>query len=82
MNNDEVEICIDGMRGTVLLSEDCVDEGASLPSPINTPCIRNNKVIWYIFSYFSTMKHIKSIIITIIFNFKYYCTFIICIMIK
>lgn len=37
---------MDGMRGTVLLAEDCVGEGATLPSPINTLPVRNNRVIW------------------------------------
>ncbi|XP_031774377.1 5'-3' exoribonuclease 2 homolog [Apis florea] len=41
----ETSICIDGMRGTVLLTEDCVGDGATLPSPINGLLpIRNNKV--------------------------------------
>ncbi|XP_031786380.1 5'-3' exoribonuclease 2 homolog [Nasonia vitripennis] len=43
--DQEVEICIDGMRGTVLLAEDCVGEGATLPSPINTLPVRNNRII-------------------------------------
>ncbi|XP_011311873.1 5'-3' exoribonuclease 2 homolog [Fopius arisanus] len=40
----ETEISIDGMRGTVLLAEDCVGEGATLPSPINGAPVRYNKV--------------------------------------
>ncbi|CAL7949582.1 unnamed protein product [Xylocopa violacea] len=40
----ETPISIDGMRGTVLLAEDCVGDGATLPSPINGPPVRNNKV--------------------------------------
>ncbi|XP_012275979.1 5'-3' exoribonuclease 2 homolog isoform X2 [Orussus abietinus] len=40
----ETEVCMDGMRGTVLLAEDCVGEGATLPSPINGLPVRNNKV--------------------------------------
>lgn len=41
----ETSICIDGMRGTVLLTDDCVGDGATLPSPINGLLpIRNNKV--------------------------------------
>ncbi|XP_058807467.1 5'-3' exoribonuclease 2 homolog [Phymastichus coffea] len=43
--DNEVEICIDGMRGTVLLAHDCVGIGATLPSPINTLPVRNNQVI-------------------------------------
>nr|CAD7453465.1 unnamed protein product [Timema tahoe] len=30
----ETEICIDGMRGTVLIAEDCVRQGGSLNSPV------------------------------------------------
>ncbi|XP_011505747.1 PREDICTED: 5'-3' exoribonuclease 2 homolog [Ceratosolen solmsi marchali] len=41
----EIEISIDGMRGTILLSENCISEGATLPSPINTIPVRNNKII-------------------------------------
>lgn len=45
----ETSICIDGMRGTVLLTDDCVGDGATLPSPINGLLpIRNNKVYWYV----------------------------------
>ncbi|XP_017883576.1 5'-3' exoribonuclease 2 homolog [Ceratina calcarata] len=40
----ETPISIEGMRGTVLLAEDCVEEGATLPSPINGLPVRNNKV--------------------------------------
>ncbi|CAK9813610.1 5'-3' exoribonuclease 2 [Anthophora quadrimaculata] len=41
----ETPISIDGMRGTVLLAEDTVGEGATLPSPINGLLpVRNNKV--------------------------------------
>ncbi|KAF3421262.1 hypothetical protein E2986_08086 [Frieseomelitta varia] len=40
----ETSISIDGMRGTVLLAEDCVGDGATLPSPINSLPVRNNKV--------------------------------------
>ncbi|KAL7301513.1 hypothetical protein TKK_0005948 [Trichogramma kaykai] len=43
--DSEVEVCIDGMRGTVLLAKDCVGIGATLPSPINTVPVRNNQVI-------------------------------------
>lgn len=35
------------MRGTVLLAEDCVGDGSTLPSPINTLPVRNNKIYWY-----------------------------------
>ncbi|KAG7200142.1 hypothetical protein KM043_000580 [Ampulex compressa] len=38
------EININGIRGTVLLAEDCVGDGATLPSPINGLPVRNNKV--------------------------------------
>lgn len=41
----EVEICIDGMRGKVLLAHDCVGIGATLVSPINTLPVRNNEVV-------------------------------------
>ena len=44
----ETSISIDGMRGTVLLAEDCVGDGATLPSPINSLPVRNNKVYWYV----------------------------------
>ncbi|KAK0093039.1 hypothetical protein PV326_014447 [Microctonus aethiopoides] len=40
----ETEISIDGMRGIVLLAEDCVSEGATLPSPINGLPVRNNMI--------------------------------------
>ncbi|XP_015110782.1 5'-3' exoribonuclease 2 homolog [Diachasma alloeum] len=40
----ETEISIDGMRGIILLAEDCVGEGATLPSPINGAPVRYNKV--------------------------------------
>ncbi|XP_014299681.1 5'-3' exoribonuclease 2 homolog [Microplitis demolitor] len=42
--NTETEISIDGMRGTVLLAEDCVNEGGTLPSPVNGLPVRNNQV--------------------------------------
>lgn len=42
----ETEISIDGMRGVVLLAEDCVSEGATLPSPINGLPVRNNMIYW------------------------------------
>ncbi|XP_066597971.1 5'-3' exoribonuclease 2 homolog [Prorops nasuta] len=42
--NAETEISVDGMRGVVLLSDDCVGEGATLPSPTNGLPIRNNQV--------------------------------------
>lgn len=45
--DSETEISIDGMRGQVLLAEDCVGDGATLPSPINGLPVRNNKVYWY-----------------------------------
>ncbi|KDR24133.1 5'-3' exoribonuclease 2-like protein [Zootermopsis nevadensis] len=32
--NDEVNVSIDGMQGTVLLAEDCVTQGGSLHSPV------------------------------------------------
>lgn len=44
--NTETEISIDGMRGTVLLAEDCVNEGGTLPSPVNGLPVRNNQVYW------------------------------------
>lgn len=44
----ETSISIDSMRGTVLLAEDCVGDGATLPSPINSLPVRNNKVYWYV----------------------------------
>ncbi|XP_044011716.1 5'-3' exoribonuclease 2 homolog [Aphidius gifuensis] len=40
----QTEISIDGMRGTVLIAEDCVGEGATLPSPIKGIPVRNNAV--------------------------------------
>ncbi|XP_011686164.1 PREDICTED: 5'-3' exoribonuclease 2 homolog [Wasmannia auropunctata] len=40
----EVEISVDGMRGTVCLSEDCVSDGGTLPSPVRGLPVRNNKV--------------------------------------
>ncbi|XP_072744111.1 5'-3' exoribonuclease 2 homolog isoform X1 [Anoplolepis gracilipes] len=40
----EIEISINGMRGTVLLSEDCVTDGGTLPSPVRGLPVRNNKV--------------------------------------
>lgn len=40
----ETPISVDGVRGTVLLAEDCVGDGATLPSPINGLPVRNNKV--------------------------------------
>lgn len=42
----EIEISMDGMRGTVLLSEDCVSDGGTLPSPVRGLPVRNNKVYW------------------------------------
>lgn len=44
----ETQISIDNMRGTVLLADDCVGDGATLPSPINGLPVRNNKVYWYV----------------------------------
>lgn len=44
----ETSISVDGMRGTVLLAEDCVGDGATLSSPINSLPVRNNKVYWYV----------------------------------
>lgn len=46
--NKEIEISIDGMRGTVLLSEDCVSDGGTLPSPVRGLPVRNNTVYWYV----------------------------------
>ncbi|XP_032671869.1 5'-3' exoribonuclease 2 homolog [Odontomachus brunneus] len=40
----EFEISMEGMRGTVLLSEDCVIEGGMVPSPVRGLPVRNNKV--------------------------------------
>ncbi|XP_043272687.1 5'-3' exoribonuclease 2 homolog [Venturia canescens] len=40
----ETEISIDGMRGSVLIAEDCVGDGATLPSPIKGIPVRCNKV--------------------------------------
>ena len=45
----EVEISIDGMRGTVFLSEDCVSDGGTLPSPVRGLPVRNNKVYWFVY---------------------------------
>lgn len=45
----EVEISINGMRGSVLLSEDCVSDGGTLRSPVRRLPVRNNKVYWYVF---------------------------------
>lgn len=42
----ETEISIDGMRGSVLIADDCVGDGATLPSPINGIPVRCNKVYW------------------------------------
>ncbi|KAJ8684644.1 hypothetical protein QAD02_020437, partial [Eretmocerus hayati] len=41
----EIEVCVDGMRGTILPSEDCIDTGGTLLSPIKAPPVRNNRVI-------------------------------------
>lgn len=42
----EVEIAIEGMRGTVLLSDICVKQGGSLPSPVQgLPVVRYNSVV-------------------------------------
>ncbi|XP_017757623.1 PREDICTED: 5'-3' exoribonuclease 2 homolog [Eufriesea mexicana] len=40
----ETSIRIEGIRGTVLLAEDCVGDGATLNSPVNGRPVRNNKV--------------------------------------
>lgn len=48
--NTENAISIDGMRGNVLLADDCVGDGATLPSPVNTVPVRNNKIYWYAIS--------------------------------
>jgi len=45
----EIEISIDGMRGTVFLSEDCVSDGGTLPSPVRGLPVRNNKVYWFVY---------------------------------
>lgn len=45
----EIDISIDGMRGTILLSEDCVSDGGTLPSPVRGLPVRNNKVYWYVY---------------------------------
>lgn len=45
----EIEISIDGMRGTVLLSEDCVSDGGTLSSPVRGLPVRNNKVYWFVY---------------------------------
>lgn len=50
----EIEISIDGMRGTVLLSEDCVSDGGTLPSPVRGLPVRNNKVYWFVYIYNDT----------------------------
>lgn len=42
----EFEISMEGMRGTVLLSEDCVIEGGMVPSPVRGLPVRNNQVYW------------------------------------
>nr|CAD7586918.1 unnamed protein product [Timema genevievae] len=43
----ETEICIDGMRGTVLIAEDCVRQGGSLNSPVmGLPVTYDNHVYW------------------------------------
>lgn len=44
--NAETDISADGMRGTVLLAEDCIGEGATLNSPIGGMPIRDNQVYW------------------------------------
>lgn len=42
----ETDVEIDGMQGKVLLSEDCVNQGGSLDSPVmGLPVIRNNAVV-------------------------------------
>nr|XP_033339263.1 5'-3' exoribonuclease 2 homolog [Megalopta genalis] len=43
-SNVETSISIDGMRGTVMLSEDCVGDGATLSSPIYGRPVKNNKI--------------------------------------
>ena len=46
-SDEEVEISIDGMRGSVLLADDCVTEGGTLPSPTNLGMpVRCNQVFW------------------------------------
>jgi len=57
----EIEISIDGMRGTVLLSEDCVSDGGTLPSPVRGLPVRNNKVYWFV--YITQAFQIKLIVI-------------------
>ncbi|KAJ9576834.1 hypothetical protein L9F63_006608, partial [Diploptera punctata] len=43
--NEEVDIMIDGMRGTVLLADDCTVEGGSMMSPVaGLPFLRDNAV--------------------------------------
>ncbi|XP_043483313.1 5'-3' exoribonuclease 2 homolog [Leptopilina heterotoma] len=43
--DEEVEVSIDGMRGAVLLADDCVTEGGTLPSPTNLGLpVRGNQV--------------------------------------
>lgn len=49
--NNEIEISTDGMRGTVLLSEDCVSDGGTLPSPVRGLPVRSNKVYWFVYIY-------------------------------
>ena len=45
--DEEVEISIDGMRGKILLADDCVGEGGTLPSPTNLGLpVRNNLIYW------------------------------------
>lgn len=45
--DEEVEVSIDGMRGAVLLADDCVNEGGTLPSPTNLGLpVRGNQVYW------------------------------------
>lgn len=55
----EVEISVDGMRGTVFLSEDCVSDGGTLPSPVRGLPVRNNKVYWFV--YIRTQTSLKRI---------------------
>ncbi|XP_033216725.1 5'-3' exoribonuclease 2 homolog [Belonocnema kinseyi] len=44
-SDEEVEISIDGMRGTILLAEDCISQGGTLPSPTNLGApVRCNQV--------------------------------------
>lgn len=44
--DNETPIGIDGIKGTVLLAEDCVGDGATLPAPVSALPVRNNKVVW------------------------------------